>query len=646
MLYIGFDLGDGESCISYKRNENALYPDPAQISGQDSFITAVGKLNGKILVGQNASNANGIEDLQVCFKRRFRENVPITNQAISDFVAGTLDELRRSQELGSRLEKEEHCFVVGCPAGWNAEERDRYKRLLISAGLKKVELISESRAAVEYALRDTKNPIDAALLKKSVLVIDIGSSTLDFAYVRDGNEYDIQTMGNVLLGGGLLDEMVVLYAVEQIKNTDSAKYELVRQLVDTVPTIKSKLMVESRKIKENYFTNESIYLSNNQPLIKTVHLFHRGQHITVDLIISPQIVLEWLIAQPHPLLEWDSFENRLNGSLSTVHNGIINHVDNPNHEEPALVILTGGASRMRFFQDICKNHFIHSHMIVSDRPELDIARGLVFAGSMDERVKACIADLREYVNGDAVEKKVNEAYPELVKCLGEPLVDNLMEKSILPTFRKWKSSAIATLNDFQNAVTDDVEYYLKSSEGESSISSVVKPWSEKVIREVNADVFKICLKHQLDMEFARKNLTLIPEGMNSSLDISFVNILQAVTSAVVIVVIAMLCGGAGLALIMEGFVGLIIGGLIGLVIVFLGKNTARDWIMKQNFLPIFRVPFSENVINTEKNKARLLKDITSALANDENTKNDLIRQVSQVIDDTINTLTSNVESSL
>ena len=118
-----------------------------------------------------------------------------------------------------------------------------------------MELISESRAAVEYALRDTKNPIDAGLLKKSVLVIDIGSSTLDFAYVRNGNEYDIQTMGNVLLGGGLLDEMIVLYAVEQIKNADGAKYELVRQMIDTVPTIKSKLMVESRRIKENYFTN-------------------------------------------------------------------------------------------------------------------------------------------------------------------------------------------------------------------------------------------------------------------------------------------------------------------------------------------------------------------------------------------------------
>ena len=48
--------------------------------------------------------------------------------------------------------------------------------------------------------------------------------------MKDNIKNIIFDMGNVLLGGGLLDEMIVLYAVDQIKKNDVAKYQLVRQM--------------------------------------------------------------------------------------------------------------------------------------------------------------------------------------------------------------------------------------------------------------------------------------------------------------------------------------------------------------------------------------------------------------------------------
>ena len=71
-------------------------------------------------------------------------------------------------------------------------------------------MISESRAAFLYAKYAKTVALDLDILRQSALVIDIGSSTLDFAYIVDGRETGVGTFGDTHLGGGLLDEEPVL----------------------------------------------------------------------------------------------------------------------------------------------------------------------------------------------------------------------------------------------------------------------------------------------------------------------------------------------------------------------------------------------------------------------------------------------------
>ena len=86
MIYFGFDLGDGESCVTWSRDLSMHMPTPIAVNGDMSFPSAVGRLNGEVVVGQHAAGGLHVEDLRVCFKRHFLDNDPEVDETIKRFV--------------------------------------------------------------------------------------------------------------------------------------------------------------------------------------------------------------------------------------------------------------------------------------------------------------------------------------------------------------------------------------------------------------------------------------------------------------------------------------------------------------------------------------------------------------------------------
>ena len=50
------------------------------------------------------------------------------------------------------------------------------------------------------------------------MVIDIGSSTTDFAYIVDGHQQNVSLFGDTNLGGGLIDERILAHALAASKD--------------------------------------------------------------------------------------------------------------------------------------------------------------------------------------------------------------------------------------------------------------------------------------------------------------------------------------------------------------------------------------------------------------------------------------------
>ena len=643
MYYFGFDLGDGESCIHYSQDVSSGNVNAIPIDGNFSFLSAVGRLEGQLVVGRTVeANSAYVEDPHVCFKRHFLENKPEIDRIIRDFVCGTLRELRKNETVGKIVDDgEQACFVVGCPAGWKPEDRERYKQIMQDAGIKRVKVISESRAAFENALFSKENGISTDIKAQTVLVIDIGSSTLDFAYIKDGNEYNVETMGNVLLGGGLLDEMIVLRSLELQEKDDPENAQIIRHMIETSDSAKSRLMLDVRGIKEEYFSNESMFLDEGRSLEKNTKLFVDGRVIRVKLQISPDIVENWLISRPHPLLDNQSFESRLRNSLVQVHQKI------KAEKEPDLVILTGGASRMHFFQELCKDEFLKSKLVISAEPEYDISRGLVFIGSVDENLAGCIREIREYVAGDSVEEIVQDALPNLIEVISPPITDIIMNRCVKKSFKKWQSGTLKTLYDFEDNVRTAIQQEMSSEGFSYDISKYVMPWSRNILGKVREDLTRICQKRDVGFTFNDGSLNPKPTGGKPvPIDFDFIVMINNILAVVLAIVCGMLGGGAGIALIMSGPVGVVIGVVVGLAAALVGRKPVENLIKSMNIPVLLRKAIHEKKLLSPRNVKKAEESLQLEMLNDSELKANLVRQVSQYIDTTISEKAALVERAM
>lgn len=634
MIYFGFDLGDGESCIAFSRDLSANEPMPIVINGEASFTTAVGLHEGRTVIGRLASNNPAVEELRVCFKRHFLERREEIDRTVLRFVSGVMEALRQDPQVGGIVDDpEQACFIVGCPAGWSQEDRERYRMLMQLGGMKNVRIASESRAAFENALRRRVEGVAPELIEDCVLVIDIGSSTLDLAYVCDGEEHNVETEGDVKLGGGLMDEMILQHAVKAMP--DQAAAERLTDFLARSPHWHSRVMLQAREIKEEYFRDEEIFFESGTEIEKSIRVIGgTGQNFRLTLRLSPEIVEKELIAQPHPLLDHQSFESRLLNTLRAVHQRI-------RKREPKLVILTGGPSRMRFFQEMCRDEFRQSKVIVSAEPEFDIARGLAYAGSVDEGAARLLGDIRRYVSGTAVEDTVRSGLPALIGDISGALSSSLMNGCVMDAYRAWRDGEVGTLKEFEELAAEAIRAYLLSAQGRAVIGEACAPWAESMLAKVQIDLDDLARKHKVSPGKLREGTLSVAAGEpGGQIDVAdkIVSVMHAIVTVVTGVVAAMLCGGSGVALLGTGPLGFVIGGVIAAAAVILGKGFVKEAAMSMNIPKLLRHLFPESILTSQSNLRKTAEALSDGLSGDPDLTGDLVEQVGQIIDDSITEL--------
>ena len=176
--FYGFDLGDAESAISRLEKKENKEPEILTINEARSFITAYALLkDGRILIGEGACYDPEAIKRKERFKSRFLVD-PNTAKDVSSFASGVLGELYMS---GQMIHGEDCCFYIGCPAGWDKMAREEYRSIFEKVSYPPTKIISESRAALVCACQSKHLQVGYDILNKPVLVVDIGSSTTDFA---------------------------------------------------------------------------------------------------------------------------------------------------------------------------------------------------------------------------------------------------------------------------------------------------------------------------------------------------------------------------------------------------------------------------------------------------------------------------------
>ena len=333
--FFGFDLGDAESAVSVLPKTGGKTPEVLSVRDAKSFITAYARLmSGELLIGEAACYSADAVERKIRFKSRFLTD-PQSEKDIRSFAAGVLGQLYQD---GNLIQNEDCCFYIGCPAGWDRNTRERYRFLFEKTGYPPVKVISESRAALVSACQSKHLQVGYDILSHPVLVVDIGSSTTDFAYIAGGKEVEIRSGGEVFLGGGIMDELLLEEGVRASK--DEKK---LRAVFKESEAWKNYCEFAARRLKEKYFSDEDYWRTSD--CTQNVQVYY-DTPIRLTLRIN-ETIADRILNQGAPQLDGRSFREVFTQSLRDTRKNI-------DGELPELIFLTGGVSKLSHVADWCR----------------------------------------------------------------------------------------------------------------------------------------------------------------------------------------------------------------------------------------------------------------------------------------------------
>jgi len=621
MNYIGIDIGDGESCVCVLPYGSDIEPRPITITGRKSFISAVAlDEKGDVVIGQDAINLGTPKDLSVRFKSRFLKGDPIDERDMERFLKGISQHLRK-ENLLAKNDK----VTVGCPAGWSNEARSRYLSMLQRAGFPNVSLVSESRAAFLYAKHTRTIQLDGDWARENALVIDIGSSTLDFAHVRDGRETNVGTFGDVYLGGGAIDEALLTAAVEA-SPLKSSIYETFSE----APQWRSFCLLATRYLKEEYFTRQSAGEKNIQCNDAVTLLYDLP--IVLPLMVNDPMIWR-IIHLGVDALGGDSFFRMLEKALISAQ---MHTQDCP----PQLVLLTGGASRMQFFQELCHKYFPKSHMILCEEPEFSISKGLAYSTRVDEDILFFNEEIDTFVKTDRIAQAVQKRMPDLIsrlsQCIAEVAYLRAQEHVNL-----WRDGKHKTLEDMNRAITRDVEASFAASQTNGAAYSAIQSKMEEVCLDLQPDIDNICNKHGVACSQMRLvGTTQLPDASETAAfsvgaEMTFLErTVQATVTALV----------AGVMLLIPG--GWIIDAAVivttALAALF-GRNVVNKFTSTMNIPKIMRARISGEKIINESTYQKILKGFEERFSQSEQLTHSVASSIEESIADYVRRMAQKTE---
>ena len=582
--FYGFDLGDAESAISLLEKNSEIPPTILEIEGVKSFITAYAALSdGTLLIGENACYARGAQKRKLRFKSRFLKDSSV-EQDVKSFAAGVLGALYASGDL--LRNDEDSCFYIGCPAGWDLNDRERYRGIFERAGYPPVKVISESRAALISACQSKHLQIGYDILSRPMLVVDIGSSTTDFAYIDRGKEVEMQTGGEVYLGGGVMDDLLLNYAVDNASNPQK-----IRRIFEESEAWKNYCEFACRRLKEKYYSDVDYF--RDHPCKDSVLIRHSfpATRLTIEM---NELVARHLEEGASPKLDGASFKEVFLNSLRNVRQTI-------SGKTPELLFLTGGVSKMPGIRQWCAEIFPESVIITGAEPEFSVSRGLAWSGSIDEELREFRADLEELKRSTAVEDIVKEHITELYKDIVDTMTQPIIRKAAVPVFERWRNGEINKLTDTNEELEKEIANYLRSDEARELMIEPIANWLKPIAEKLEEYTVPICIKHHVPYTALSLKSFMRLTDLDvkiSAKDVFAVSEITLLIDSIISIIVGLLCGGSGVALIASGPTGIFAGMMLSILVLALGKDKMEELLLKTDLPRPLRKLLPKNTIES------------------------------------------------
>jgi len=603
-IFIGFDLGDGESITDFvirdatdiketiKTNFVAMTMPDSNEPGK-AIPTAYGYgEDGKLVFAQSILvMPESVKDIQSNFKRRpgdlcngapkeevflkaggwpsqkecpecYTPEMETFRKAVVTFTNAVFENPGYQKRVESQaVDCNEIVFCVGHPTRWTDLDVAIYKAILQSSILgkgsyagKKTKLImaAESRAA----FLAVKDKADKKVLPKgtSVLLIDVGSSTIDItALTADSHNYQYNS-GNNYLGARSIDYIIREMYLEWLKKRPE-DWERYQGLERANPSFSRSLTVACRIAKESMYTVEAgiaqITFFDFAPFrIKRDDVEQAIKKFPVARILSENAALPYEQEKQMGDKNWKQlfaeFLTKQKGELSK--RGI----------RIGRVILTGSASKMPFVPQIIKEVFseLPQGAVLADMdPSRSISMGLALVGPSNEKSVEFQKDLNKLI-GKELPDIIERDLPNLADSLSG-VIDGVVTGIVKDHMRQWRSGNIETLDEMTAKIRRECgeERLRKVLLNNKEYNKAIQKWTVDVIgQDIAEKLQQICKRYGVsELSMQELNVFQTPDiqGFNVNIDVlDFADTIIAIVSVI---------AGIITAIILPTVLGIIIG---------------------------------------------------------------------------------------
>ena len=362
---------------------------------------------------------------------------------------------------------DESYWFMGCPTGaeWKSKEvRELYKKIFEDAGFKNVYIVPESNGALAF-FEKTNRVLEECGTNKKLFLIDLGAYSIDATPYFGGS---LGTSYGKYLGASLIDRMIlrtILYGDEQ-KFRKGKKIINLPEILKTARVFyknsetpgkfSSYMLLQARKLKEDYFTKESKgFLPKGNLTFNSGFFVGQGDD-KEELVLFTNPKMMKILMEETPIREV------LGEEFYTLKKEVVDYVGNltwmdtlrkflgelgkeykiADKGADAVIMLTGGGSLMKCVADEVKNFFPKAAIHYDPQAISAIGQGIAYWAP--DKIKAILfekkyrEDFLEKNNRNFIAEKFDRAFEECVADIAEALTEE-EENALNFGIEQWKT---------------------------------------------------------------------------------------------------------------------------------------------------------------------------------------------------------------
>lgn len=490
---IGIDFGHGETSAAIcelqwdtpegKANIDAsdIRINPTNTGNENVIVSAISiqRDSNSIHIGENAFEAENMSYnamTRVCFKEAPQALTDGNRDIYNDqehlmitFMSAVYQKIREIEN--SKLNDTNHLVYIARPSGWvDVAVKERYCEMALKAGIPLAGLTSESRAAIFYAIHHQKINFKNEV-KDGAIVFDLGSSTLDLTYLKQGEkpiDFGYRECGASAIEKVIYDEKF-------------ATNDAVARLVRKYPKYEARLLFTARKIKEEAYKRDSGLSIDASFMLRT--------KISKELEEFDNLKKEFIEVEYSNIDEFNYSIENIAEYRTKLRNALEDFQKNHIADKPVKgIFLTGGASRMGFIPEIVREVFdLKADQVQIDpsNPSLTVSRGIAQIGRADCIANGLISGILSRVTDNAVAS----VYDDVKSGLASSISYGAWCEIESETKRFAESSDNMSLNDLKQSIESRLRYYLNTyfqGKVRDSITAAVNKKVESLCAELKA----------------------------------------------------------------------------------------------------------------------------------------------------------------